>query len=105
MNTSYPLWTISILVILFYGLSFAFSRIGLVSKVNHRKFWNVLLLITFLATGLLGLLMVVKTNYKLVIPFYDQLVGYHVEFGIGMAIIGFFHFWWNIRYYLKLFSG
>lgn len=105
MNTSYPLWSISILVILFYGLSFAFSRIGLVSKVNHRKFWNVLLLITFLATGLLGLIMVVKTNYKLVIPFYDQLVGYHVEFGIGMAIIGFFHFWWNVRYYLKLFSG
>ena len=105
MNTAYPLLSISILVILFYGLSFAFSRIGLVSKANHRKFWNVLLLITFLATGLLGMTMIIKINYKLVIPFYDQLVGYHVNFGIGMAIIGFFHFWWNLRYYLKIFSG
>jgi spermidine synthase len=75
---------------------------GLVDKAIHRKFWNVLLLITFLVTGLIGLLMVVKINYKLNMPFYEQLVGYHVEFGIGMAIIGFFHFWWHLSYYLRL---
>ncbi len=105
MNTVYPLFPISILVILFYSLSFAFSRMGLVSRSNHRKFWNVLLLIAFLISGLIGLLMVVKTNYKLVIPFYDQLVGYHVGFGIGMAFIGFFHLWWHLKYYLGLFKG
>ncbi|MDP2335389.1 MAG: hypothetical protein Q8N05_02850 [Bacteroidota bacterium] len=102
MNTAYPLLPISILVILFYSLSFAFSRMGLVSKANHRKFWNILLLIAFLTTGLIGLLMVVKINYKLVIPFYDELQGYHVGFGIGMAVIGFFHFWWHLSYYLHL---
>src|SRR5665647_636851 len=102
MNTAYSLFPISILVILFYSLSFAFSRLGLLSKTNHRKFWNVLLLITFLITGLIGLLMVVKINYKLETHIYDQLVGYHVGFGIGMAIIGFFHFWWHLSYYLHL---
>ncbi|MCX6236226.1 MAG: hypothetical protein NTY07_01500 [Bacteroidia bacterium] len=102
MNTAYPLFPISILVILFYTLSFAFSRMGLLNKANHRKFWNVLLLIAFLTTGLIGLLMVIKINYKLVIPFYDELVGYHVGFGIGMAVIGFFHFWWHLNYYLQL---
>lgn len=105
MNTAYPLFPISILVILFYALSFAFSRMGLVSKTNHRKFWNVLLLIAFLTTGLIGLLMVIKINYKLEIPFYDELLGYHVEFGIGMAIIGFFHLWWHLSYYLHLLNG
>ncbi|HAQ21655.1 MAG TPA: hypothetical protein DCR40_20860 [Prolixibacteraceae bacterium] len=102
MNAAYPLFPISILIILFYSLSFAFLRMGLVSKANHRKFWNVLLLTTFLTTALIGLLMVVKTNYKMVIPFYDQLVGYHVGFGIGLAVIGFFHFWWHLGYYLHL---
>ena len=96
MNTAYSLVPISILVILFYSLSFTFSRMGILSKTNHRKFWNVLLLISFLTTGLIGLLMVIKINYKLVMPFYDQLVGYHVGFGIGMAVIGFFHFWWHL---------
>jgi len=102
MNATYPLFQIAILVILFYSLSFVFSRMGLVDKAIHRKFWNVLLLITFLVTGLIGLLMVVKINYKLNMPFYEQLVGYHVEFGIGMAIIGFFHFWWHLSYYFHL---
>jgi len=78
---------------------------GILSKTNHRKFWNVLLLIAFLTTGLIGLLMVIKINYKLVMPFYDQLVGYHVGFGIGMAVIGFFHFWWHLSYYLHLFRA
>ena len=105
MNTAYPLLPVAILIILFYTLTFAFSRMDLVSKANHRKFWNVLLLITFLVTGIIGLFMVVKINYKLVIPVYDQLVGYHVGFGIGMAIIGIFHFWGHLHYYLKLFRA
>jgi len=105
MNTAYPLLSISILIILFYVLSFGFSRVGLLSWANHRKFWNVLLLITFFATGILGLVMAVKVNYKLQIPWYEQLVALHVDFGIGMAVVGFFHFWWNLNYYLKLFKG
>jgi spermidine synthase len=78
---------------------------GLVSRTNHRKFWNVLLLLAFLASGLIGLLMVVKINYKLTLSFYEQMVRYHVAFGIGMVLIGFFHFWWHLWYYLKLFKA
>jgi spermidine synthase len=103
MNTAYPLLSISILVILLYSLSFAFSRIGMISKANHRKFWNMMLLLAFLTTGLIGLFMVIKINYKFQLPFYEQLVGFHVSFGIGMVLIGFFHLWWHLGYYLKLF--
>jgi len=105
MNTAYPLFPVSMLVILFYALSFALLSMGLVSRANHQKFWNVLLLIAFLTTGLIGLLMVIKINYKLEISFYDELVSYHVGFGIGMAVVGFFHLWWHLRYYLHLFRS
>ena len=64
-----------------------------------------MLLIAFLTTGLIGLLMVVKINYKLAIPLYDQLTGIHVGFGIGLVIVGFFHFWWHLSYYLRLFKS
>ncbi len=63
------------------------------------KFWNALLLLTFLSTGMIGLLMVIKINYKLELSFYEQMVGYHVGFGIGMVLIGFFHLWWHLSYY------
>jgi hypothetical protein len=104
INNSYPLLPISILLILFYSLSYAFSRTGLVSRANHLKFWNTLLLIAFLTTGIIGLLMVIKINYKLEMSFYEQLVAYHVGFGIGMAVIGVFHLWWHLNYYLQLFK-
>ena len=105
MKTAYPLFTISFLTILFYSLSVALVRLGLLSKPNHRKFWNLLLLITFMSAGLIGLLMVVKINYKLDIPFYDEILGYHVDFGIAMVVIGLFHFWWHLKYYLRLFKS
>jgi len=104
MNAAYPLLPIGILVIASYALSFVLSQLGIISRTGHRKFWNVLLLLTFLVTGLIGLLLVVKINYKLTIPYYDQLMTYHVDFGIAMAIIGFFHFIWHLKYYLRLFS-
>lgn len=105
MNTAYPLFPIAVLVVLFYALSFGFSKVGLITRANHRKFWNVLLLITFFVSGLLGLLMVLKVNYKFQIPGYEQLVALHVDFGIGMVMVAFFHFWWNSKYYLNLFKG
>jgi spermidine synthase len=105
MTTAYPLFQVSILIIVFYALSSVLVHTGLVNKANHRRFWNVMLLIAFLITALTGLLSVVKINYKLEIPIYNELLGYHVDFGIGMAVVGLIHFWWHLTYYLHLFKG
>ncbi len=104
MKSAYPLLLIASLVIFFYLLSVSFVRIGLLSKVYHRKFWNVNLLISFLTVGAIGLMMIVKINYKLELPFYDSLLRYHVDFGIVMILIGMFHLWWHLDYYHKLFK-
>ena len=105
MSTAYPLFSISFLVIFFYTISALLARTGILSKVNHRKIWNFVLLIAFLATSLIGLLMVVKINYKLELPYYEELLNYHVDFGIGLAIVGFVHLWWHLDYYLRLLKG
>jgi len=102
MSTSYPLLSLIVLIILFYALSAAFARLGLVSKINHRRIWNVLLLGSFMITGSIGLVSVVKINYKLAVPFYDELLSYHVEFGLGMIVIGLIHLWWHLDYYFCL---
>ncbi len=100
MNTAYPLIPVSVITILAYFTTLLFSRWGIFSRNSHRKFWNVLLLVTFLVSGLLGLLSVVKVNYKLQIPIYDTLMQWHVAFGIGMVFISFFHLSWHLKYYL-----
>jgi hypothetical protein len=96
-----PIGTISLIL---YLLTFFLSRIGTITKSTHRKIWNVLLLVTFLVTGLLGLFLVVQLNYNLLFDWVRPLLYWHVEFGIGMACISIFHILWHLKYFLNLFK-
>ena len=99
MNTAYPLFPVTLITILAFFTTWLFSKWDIIAVKSHRKFWNYLLLISFLISGLLGMLSVVKVNYKLEIRSYETLMQWHVAFGIGMVIISFFHLSWHLRYY------
>jgi spermidine synthase len=101
MNAAYPLFPVSIITILAYFTTWLFAKWEIFPLKLHRKFWNYLLLVTFLISGLIGLLSVVKINYKLEIPHYDQLLKWHVAFGIAMVVISIFHLSWHLKYYFS----
>ncbi|MCU0377014.1 MAG: hypothetical protein MUC78_02040 [Bacteroidales bacterium] len=65
----------------------------------HRRFWNWILLGTFLVTALFGLFMAMQITYKWNIPFAGQLLQWHVEFGIAMAFTALIHLTWHFKYY------
>jgi len=102
MNTAYPFIPVSIIIIAAYFITWLFSRWEIFPVKSNRKFWNILLLVTFLVTGLLGILSVIKVNYKLVIPGYEQYMQWHVSFGIAMVFISFFHLSWHLKYYFTI---
>ena len=101
MNTAYPLFPVTIVTFLAYFTTWLFSKYDIIPVKSHRKFWNYLLLISFLISGLLGLLSVIKVNYKLEIPLYDNYMQWHVAFGIAMVFIAFFHLSWHLNYYFS----
>ena len=101
MNATFPLFPILIITILAYFTTWLFTTWEIFSLKTHRKFWNCLLLVTFLVSGILGLLGVVKINYKLHFPHYDQLMLWHVSFGIALVVIAFFHLAWHLKYYFS----
>ncbi len=105
MNSPYALLPIGIIALLLYLLSLILSRLSIIQTKSHRQFWNILLLITFLSTALMGLVLAVQVNYKLNIPFIKELLKWHVNFGIGMTMVAVFHLLWHLEYYLKLFKG
>ncbi|MBN1184558.1 MAG: hypothetical protein JXB49_19855 [Bacteroidales bacterium] len=105
MGNTYALIPIGTFVILAYAVSFISSRLEILSVRNHRRIWNVLLLITFLVTGILGILLVLQVNYKLTLPAYDLIMQLHVDFGIGMFFISVFHFSWHLKYFAGMFKG
>jgi len=99
MNAPYGLVPIGLFLVLLYGISWLFSRLDILSKAAHRKIWNYALLTVFLGTAILGLLMAVQVNYKLEVPWTEKVLKAHVNFGIGMSLVGFFHLLWHLSYY------
>lgn len=91
--------------LLFYLLSCALYKNGFYTNQTHRKLWNIILALTFIFTALAGLFLALQTNYKWNIPFAKQILKWHVEFGIGMAITGIFHLIWHLPYFKEIFTA
>jgi len=100
METGYPLLSVITITLMFYFTSWIFSLWNIIPVRVHRKIWNIFLLITFLITGIFGLLCVIKINTKTDFP-TDKLLYYHVVMGIAMVVVGFIHFFYHLSYYFS----
>lgn len=100
----YDLVLISCITLGLYCLTFALHKTGKIRKQIHRRIWNSLLLLTFLGSGIIGLLLVIQINYHVWLGIYRDFLYWHVQLGIAMALISILHALWHISYYKKLFS-
>lgn len=105
LNTPYLLIPVGIISIFLYLLSLLLVRLGMIQQLLHRKIWNVILLIVFLTTAILGILLAIQINYKFEWDFVKAAIKWHVDFGIGMSFVAVFHVIWHLRYYLNLFKS
>ena len=101
----YYLSPVAIAFLLVYGISFALYRMKRLKVTTHRKIWNVLLMATFLMCGALGLVLAVYVTRNPPMELPNWLLLWHVETGIAMSIISFFHIGWHLRYYLAIVTG
>jgi len=86
-------------LVMLYALTWFLAREKVISLLTHRRIWNLLLLASFLVTAFLGLLLVVRLNWGWSpwLPF--DMLYWHVESGIVMAVISIFHVAWHWRYF------
>lgn len=99
---NYHFFLILFLSLGFYFLSNYLVKIKKISLITNRRFWNIILLISFLTSGILGLVLAIFIELKWSILWYQSVLWIHVETGIIMAIIGIFHTIWHLSYYLSL---
>lgn len=104
MTGSYLLIPLVSIIFFLYFISILFVNLGILSKSIHLKCWNILLAIAFIVTAILGLVLVLQINYKLTIPYIQQIIQWHVNFGIAMAVIGCIHFIRHWKYYTEIFT-
>jgi spermidine synthase len=98
---AYHLIPLGAVILFFYALSLLLVHFSVIPRQQNRRFWNFLLLFFFISTALLGLILVVKINYKLDISWIEEALQWHVDCGIGFALVAIFHLLWNLQYYTR----
>lgn len=102
---SYNFFLILIIMLLSYGISALLVKLDKIRLITHRRIWNILLLITFFVSGIMGLILAFLVDNKISFSWYREFLWFHVEFGISMAIISIFHFYYHLRYYINIFKN
>lgn len=100
----YRIIAITIAVLIAYLTTFILVKTNKIKKLTHRKLWNVILLLTFLVSCLLGFILALQINYGFCMDWFRDFLKWHVEFGIAMTIIALIHIIWHYKYYTSLFS-
>lgn len=99
---NYYFLPILLVLSIFYFITYSLSKKKKIKIVQHRKMWNIILLITFLISGIFGIILAILISYGIRLTFYSDLLFWHVEFGIAMAIISIFHIAWHWKYFKKI---
>lgn len=101
---SYHFFVILILTLIAYCISVFLVKLNKIQLIKHRRIWNILLLITFFISGIMGLILAFCVDNNISFSWYREFLWFHVEFGISMAIISIFHFAYHLRYYINIFK-
>jgi spermidine synthase len=97
---NYHFGIITTVILTAYLGSLGLVKLGKINLIKQRRFWNIILLFSFLISGILGLVLAFCVDQKLAIGWYAQILWIHVETGIVMALVSIFHLLWHTKYFL-----
>jgi len=98
----YYFFPITIVLIVAYLISYLLQKFKKIKMITHQRLWNIILLFSFFGSALLGILLVFKIILGITITFPFNMLFWHVEFGLAMAIIAIFHIWNHRRYFIAI---
>ena len=97
---TYHVLPIGVTVTVIYLFTLYLSLSGFTPRLSHRRFWNWILLVAFLISGLFGLFLALRITYRWEIPFAESVRHWHVEAGSAMVFAAIIHMTWHLSYYL-----
>lgn len=106
-NTSrnrYPLFMIVIVTSLLYSVTYILAQNKTITMMMHKKIWNSVLTVSFLATSILGIMLIMRINSGHISTPPFNIMYWHVVTGIVMMTVTVFHIGWHWRYYKNLFK-
>jgi len=92
-----------ITLFIYFGGKF-WARKLKITLPREKKFWNILLLISFIGSAGTGMILVFIRDFEWFKSINFNFLYWHVEFSILMTLIGIFHALWHLKYYLSIFK-
>ena len=90
-------------LLIYFGGKFLARKLE-ISSCKEKKFWNVFLLISFIGSAGTGMILVFIRDYDWFRSINFNFLFWHVEFSIVMTLLGIFHAFWHLKYYLSIFK-
>ncbi len=81
-----------------YLISWYLVNKKMLTNTFNRKIWNYLLLISFVVSGILGLVLLLP-NHNIELPIKETLLSLHVQAGFIMFYISCIHLFKHKKYY------
>jgi hypothetical protein len=103
-RNQYPLFMIVIVTSLLYSMTYILAQNKTITVVMHKKIWNSVLTVAFLATSILGIMLIMRINSGNTSTPPFNIMYWHVVTGIVMMTVTAFHIGWHWRYYKNLFK-
>jgi len=101
---NYNFLEIFLITLLIYFGGKLLARKLKISVCQQRKFWNILLLVSFIGSAGIGMILVFIRDFEWFKSIDFNFLFWHVEFSIVMTLLGLFHALWHLKYYLSIFK-
>jgi hypothetical protein len=75
-----------------YLFTYSLYRLDFIKKSLHVNIWNFIIGAAFLISAGAGFLLMVLMDFGIPLPISPQLLYWHVELGITLALVTIFHF-------------
>jgi len=98
---TYHVLPIGVTVTVIWLFTLYLSVSGFTPRLSHRRFWNWVLLVSFLISGLFGLFLALRITYRWEMPFAESLRHWHVEAGSALVFAAVIHLTWHLSYYFR----
>ena len=90
-NPDYNVLPIALALIMLYLTSYLLYDSKIIRKVRYKQMWSIVLIGSMLISGITGIILVLITDYGVQFNLNFNLLFWHVETGIILAIVLFFH--------------
>ncbi|WP_414470494.1 hypothetical protein [Methanobacterium sp. ACI-7] len=104
-NPEYNILPIILSIIMFYLITYLIYDNKTIKRRTYKQIWSIVLVISFLFVGISGIILSILADYNLVLPVNFNLLFWHVEFGIILAITIFLHIHIHWKAFPKVLKG